>query len=67
MGDFADGGTTDACGEEVVVGGPVGLAEDFPGEGACQRIEEGDAVGEAVLAGGVVEHTAVVGMGELVA
>ena len=67
VGDFADGGSTDTCGEEVVDGWAVGLAEEFPREGADEGIEEGDTIGESVLACGIVEHTAVVGMGELVA
>ncbi len=67
VGDFADGCSADACGEEVVVGRAVGFAEDFPGEGAGERIEEGNAVGESVLSGCIVEHAAVVGVGELVA
>lgn len=67
VGDFTDGCSAYACGEEVVEGGRVGLAEEFPRGRTDDGIEEGDAVGESVFAGGVVEHGAVVGMAELVA
>ena len=66
MGDFADDGSTDACGKQVVGGRTVGLAEEFPCERTYQGVEDGHAVGKSVLACGVVEHTAVIGMAELV-
>ena len=40
VGHFTDGGSSDTSGEEVVDGGSVGLAEEFPGEGTCQGVEE---------------------------
>ena len=67
VGHLTDGCTADACGEEVVGGRAVGLAEEFPSERANHGVEEGHAVGESVFACGIVEHAAVVGMGELVA
>ena len=67
MGDFAHCCTSNTSGKEVVVGGTVGLAEEFPREGTHHRVEEGNAIGESVLACRIVEHAAMKGMGELVA
>lgn len=67
VGDFAKSRTADACGQKVVVSRTVGLAEQFPCDGASQWIEKGHAVRESMLSGCVVEHATVKGMGELVA
>ncbi len=40
VGHFTDGCSSDTCGEEVIDGGAVGLAEEFPSEGTCQGVEE---------------------------
>lgn len=67
MGNLADGCSSDACGEEVVDGRSVGLAEEFPCERTDDGVEDGHAIRKPVFARRVVEHTAMVGMGELVA
>ncbi len=67
MGNLTDGCSADACGKEVVDGWSVGLAEEFPCERADDGVEEGHTIRKPVFARRVVEHAAVVGMGELVA
>lgn len=67
MGDLADGGATNACRQEVIVGRAVGLAKKFPCEGTCKRVEQRSSVGKPVFSCGIVEHAAMVRMCELVA
>lgn len=67
VGHFTDGCAADTSGEQIIVGGTVGLAEEFPSERTCEWVKEGHAIGESVLACSIVEHATVVRVGKLVA
>lgn len=67
MCNLSDAGSAYAGGEKIVDGRTVSFAEKFPCARTQKGIKHGNSIREAVLAGCIVEHAAVVRMGKLVA